>query len=413
MPPKENIATIIDIGSAETKVLLANPFSPSGVIGFACGKTEGMKKGEIVDLPKLNASVHAVIHEAEKNVGDGEIHGSYACLAISSVAVSGEQIVGYTSAKGATHKVSEEDMEAACEDAYSNTIPSEYTLVHRIKQGYVLDGEACENPKEKTCKTSLSYKMWRVCARVDYLTNLIQIPNGLSLEVKRLFLASLASDEALSDSESYDKKNRLIIDIGAGTTDYVLFQNGIVCWTGVIPVGGEHITNDISQALHTSTKIAEALKVSRASALVLPNDHNETITSMDNNAFGSDTYSQFVINYVVNLRVMELFEIIRSELPKPIVIELVKLTGGTSQLNRIGEVAAKIFNTKVVTDAPNCVFPDMPEKFAKECRDPKYSTVLGTFSLLSKGLSKKNTTKAREKRASGMLDKIFSIFSKR
>ncbi len=407
MPTQEDIATIIDIGSAETKVLLANPFS-TRVIGFACGKTEGMKKGEIVDLPKLNASVHEVIQKAEAISGDGGVHGSYACLTISSVAVLGEQISGYTSVKDPSHKVGENDMRAAREDAYSNPAPQGYALVHRIRQEYSLDDQKCENPEGKICNTSLSYSMWRICAKRDYLGNLLQIPNGLSLEVKRLFLASLASDAALSDSDSYDKKNRLVIDIGAGTTDYIFYQNGVVCATGVIPVGGEHITNDISVKLQTSPKTAERLKISHACACVHPSAAHETIKPLDNDALASDTYSQYVIDYVVNLRVLELFSLVKDELPRPAMIDVVKLTGGTSLLKEIGNAAAQIFGTDVVQDAPNCVFPDMPGNFAAECRDPKYSTVLGAFLLLSKELRRSST-----QRKDGSLSGLIKIFSRK
>ncbi len=395
------MVVVIDIGSAETKVLLADPFS-SRIAGVACGKTEGMEKGEIVDLKKLNSSVHKVIRAAEENSGNGEFRGRYACLTISSVAVSGAQIKGCTSVKNDSRRVSREDMETAREDACSNSLPAGSVLVHRLKQGYVLDNEACANPEDKISKTGqLLYNMWRICAGRSYLEELVQIPNNFSLEVKWLYCASLAADEALSDVAA-GNKNRLVIDIGAGTTDYALFQDGVLSCTGVIPVGGGHITNDIAWAFQTNTKIAEGLKISHASARVGGNDHNKTISLLDNDG----NYSQFIINFVVNQRVSELFELVKKELPAQAKLEIVKLTGGTSKLREIGDVAAEIFGARVKIDAPHFVFSSAPENFAGVCEDPKYSAMIGAYLWLVKSFSKKSPAR----RLGGVLGVLQRIF---
>ncbi len=414
MPTKNNIAAIIDIGSAETKVILADPIAGT-IFGVAVGKTSGMQKGEIGNLKDLNSSVHDVIRAAEESTEGLEIRGNYACLTISSVDVAGTQIRGYTSVKDDRGKVSKGDMEAAREDAYSNSLPPETALVHCVKQDYVIDGkDSCENPEGKVGRR-ISYGMWRVCAGTKYLTELVQIPNAFSLKVERIFLAALAADKALSDSVFADK-NRLVIDIGAGTTDYALFQENILTKTGVVPVGGEHITNDIAQAIRAGNRVAERLKISHASALVRENDASETIMMVEEtqkNSFGGDkSYSKFVINFVVNLRVEELFELIKKELPAGTTIDVVKLVGGSSRLKEIDVVSEKIFSAQSSVELPNFSFVSVPEKFTEMLSDPKFSAAVGALALLVKGASTKGsgTTTSRERPFFGAFKKLF--FSK-
>ena len=397
---EDNIVAFIDIGSAETKVFIAEIFPQINIVGVSSGKTDGMSKGEIVNLAALKESVHTVIRDAEEIAG-AATQIRRACLAISSMDVGGMQVSGLTSVKSDDAAVSREDMHAARVDAYCRKCPAGRTIVHRLKQSFVLDSAVMENPEGRRGE-KLAYDMWLVDAETKYLTELIQIPNNYGMRVEELFLASLASAAAVSTGSENDK-NRLVIDIGAGTTDYILYQNGIVRKTGVVPVGGAHITNDISSAMRTSTDRAEWLKKEAGRAFLKDEDINSEIAIMPTEsdlAEFTEKVSRYKLNYVISMRVFETFELVKKALGEDANISGVHLTGGTSKLKGIAYVAAEVFNCEVVSAEPNCAF-------ARTFSDPKFSTVVGMADLL-----RRRRNEAAQSRANNTLRaRIAALFT--
>lgn len=376
---KNSIVALIDIGSAEIKVAIVRVHPDIHIISVSSSETKGLTCGEITDLTELKESVHTALSEAEKRA---ELSGGVvrrACLSISGMALSGTQMSGYSGIESNDNCVSAEDMENARLNAYTKKIPDDEVIVHRIKQNFWLDGNAVENPEGRHGK-QLAYSMWVVKAKTNYLSELIQIPNQYGMRVEGIFTASLASATSVSHNNNSDK-NRLVIDIGAGTTDYILYKNGMVEMTGVIPVGGRHITNDIANALQISEKNAEDAKLRFARATLSDEDLDATFSLTEEEidpmlAEISERYSVFNLNFVTALRVKEIFSLICQKTGKD--IQTLQLTGGSSDLRDIGIVAASVFGLQDVWLAK-------PKRdYAGNYADPKYSTLVGMAELMSR-----------------------------
>lgn len=374
---QDNILAVIDIGSAETKVFIVDLAPQLKICGAFSAKTEGMRKGEIINLGELAESVQSVILEAERQAGAaGRIRS--ACLAVSGAAVGGFPVSGLTSVKSGV--VRPEDKAAARDDAFSvclHRVPENRHMVQRVRRRYLLDRRELEEPLGLSGR-ELTYDMWVIDADDAYLTELYQIPNRFGMEVKGLFPASLASAESVRSFSEMDK-NRLVIDIGAGTSDFALFRDGAVVCTGVIPVGGDHVTNDISYGLRIRATDAERLKLRYGNAFARDESISEKIdldSFEDEMKEFSEHVSLYKMELITETRLRELFAIIAKKVNAEGVFSgTVFLTGGTSQMKGLGRLASAVFgNAEVRLGEPN-------QGFAREYSDPKYATAVGLAKL--------------------------------
>lgn len=376
---QKNIVALVDIGSAETKVLLVEVLPQIEIVCVHTAPTEGLEKGEITDILRLMECVHRAILDAEKKC-DPPVSARRACLSLSGMNLTGTQVKGTTCCEAENEVVGENDIEIARGNAYSKRVPAGKVIVHRIRQSFTLDGKFTDNPEGRIGR-ELAYNMWVVSADKTYLKELIQIPNQYGLRVEEVFAASLASAAAVATRSEEADKNRLVIDIGAGTTDYILYQDGMVRLTGVIPVGGRHLTNDISCALCISEKDAEDAKIKFARAVVTEADVEATFGLSDEPVDSmlydlSNRLSVFKLNFVTGLRVREIFELVREKVGSEAFLGTVQITGGTSQLPEIERVAAEIFGVETTVSVPERAFAK------KICTEPKFSTVVGMAELL-------------------------------
>lgn len=399
---QNKIAAIIDIGTAETKVFVVDLVPQLKIIGSFSTQTKGMRKGGIVNLSALKESVHVALQEAERLAGiAGRIRS--ACLAVSGVGVHGFPIRGMTSVKSGI--VSQKDKEAARDDAISASlfhVPENRRTICRLHRRYLLDDREIEDPAGVK-GSGLVYDMWVVDADETYLSELIQIPNRYGMTVRGIFPASLASAEAVRSFSEMDK-NRLVIDIGAGTTDFVLFDNGAPVLTGVIPVGGNHITNDIAYGLKISEERAEHIKIKYGHAFIRNTPEfvlkKIDIDSVDDEEIKglSSSISNYKMEVITECRLRELFEIISKKISADIDFSgTVFLTGGTAQMPGICALAKAIFHHagEVRVGEPTQGFAN------KGYAEPKFATVVGLAKLYRDEIfeEQKNAAAARGVRA--------------
>lgn len=397
----DNILAVIDIGSAETKVFIVDLAPKLKIVGGFSAPTQGMRKGEIVNLGELKSSVQAVLRTAEEQTGIvGYVRN--ACLAVSGTAVGGFSVAGFTSVKSGV--VSGEDKISAENDALESCLKrlaDDRHVVLRRRRRYLLDGDESDEPLG-LAGHSLSCEMWITDVADRYLTELYQIPNRYGMTVRGLFPASVASAQSVRTHSEMDK-NRLVIDIGAGTSDYALFRNGRLVLTGVIPVGGAHVTNDISHGLQIRTEDAERLKIRYGKAVARDADALCEI-DLDDDSLDADLkdFAQHVSLYkmelVTELRLRELFKLIAKKInTEEVFTGTVFLTGGTSKLREIGDLASAVFGNSEVRLA------DPAESFALSYSDPKYATVVGLVSLFREEL-------ARSRGSAGVAGRIRRFF---
>jgi cell division protein FtsA len=233
---------------------------------------------------------------------------------------------------------------------------------------------------------------------------MIHVIRGCNLEVRELVLSSLASGHMVTSAE--ERQNGVLaIDIGAGTTDYVLYRDGVPHTTGVVAIGGTHLTNDLSIGLRLTEGQADKLKLRFGRALVQARDKADKVWLDGNFAIGDRQFPRLAIEQITAARTWELLEVVKKRLDHAFSPETcaagVVLTGGTAKLPGIVECAAKLFGTPAHLG-------EAPDWIAENLREPGYHTALG---LLYYGVTAQTENAASTRRRGGFLQSVGRIFA--
>jgi cell division protein FtsA len=271
----------------------------------------------------------------------------------------------------ADNLVSSDDIEQVMALAKGKELPRDRTIIHHIRRPFRLDGRLVDDPEHLEGER-LDVSYWTVHGNAARVADQIHIVNGFTLKVQDLILSSLASGAIVATDE--DRANGvLVIDIGRGTTDWALYQDGYCHMTGALPVGGEHITNDLSVGLRLTASQAESIKL-RYGRATIQASRGERVWLNGDFAIGDKMISRIAIDQIVSARVEEIFQVVRKsvgELVRPENLRAgVIVTGGTARLPQVDETAAAVFELPARVG-------EMPPWVKDELRDPSFATVLG------------------------------------
>jgi cell division protein FtsA len=214
---------------------------------------------------------------------------------------------------------------------------------------------------------------WSVTGDESRIADQLRIFNGFGIQVEDMIISSIASGSMVAD-EGEKNAGVLVLDIGCGTTDFVVYKDGHIVQTGVIPVGGDHLTNDLSIGLRVNRKHAEYLKTNYGKAMVDKADRNEKVWLIGDFTIGDRNLPRNSIYQILQARVEELFKIVRKAVGKRCNPDFLAagavLTGGTSQLPLIAEAGSEQLAIPVRVG-------ENPEWVRDDLRGPAYSTALG------------------------------------
>jgi cell division protein FtsA len=396
---KSRIIGAIEIGTAKVAVLIGEITDNRSlsIVGMGQCSSRGVIKGEVVDFKAASDCAHAAILEAENRAGV-RIEGVY--LAQSGGHLRGFKHEATVTVSAADNRVDYEDVERVKNLAKEKQIPPERTIIHHIRRPFHLDGRLERNPVHLEGRR-LDVGYWTVHGHASKVSDHIHVINGFSLHVDDIILSSLASGVMVTSQEER-QHGVLVLDIGQGTTDFALYQEGHCYVAGVIPVGGDHLTNDLSIGLRLTASQAETLKLRFGSGVLQCRDRSERVWLNGDLSIGDRQVSLFSIERILALRVTELFEVVRKALGANFIPENlgagVVLAGGTSRLPMIDSAAQDVFKVAVrVGENPGWVH--------EELKQPEYATVLG---LLNYGLNFQGENDPEPVRKNGLLG-IFKI----
>ena len=375
----------VEIGTSKVVVLIGEIVNEKtlNIVGMGVSSSRGVKKGEIIDFNAASDCTHAAIMAAEESAGV-RVEAVY-------LAQSGRHLDTFyndaeVTVKSSDNIVHRSDIRRLLAEAKSKQMAEDRAIIHHIRSGFHLDGEPVDDPEHmEGHKLNVGY--WNIHGSVKKMSDSIHIINGFGLHVEDLIVSSLASGKMVTTEEER-KSGVLVIDIGSGSTDFVIFKNGYVAFSGVIAVGGDHITNDLSIGLRTNAKLAEMLKVKNGKATLEPKSKNDKVMLIGDLTIGDRSISRAGVCQIINARVDELFKLIRRDNHvAPYFsnreISSVVLTGGSSQLKDIDRLGEKVFGIPVAQGAN-------PSWVASDLAGPEFSTALG---LLYFGFSYKDDTR--------------------
>ena len=371
MARKDELIVGLDIGTTKICAIVAEQ-TESGidVVGIGTHPSRGLRKGVVVDIDATVASIKQAVEEAEL-MADCEITSVYAGIAGGHIRAFNSH--GVVAVKD--REVRESDVKRVIDAAKAVAIPMDREVIHVIPQEFIIDDQDGIREPLGMSGVRLEAKIHIVTAAVTSAQNIVKCCNKAGLNVIDIVLEPLASAQAvLSDDER--ELGVCMIDIGGGTTDIAVFQDGSIKETAVLGLGGYHLTNDIAVGLRTPFDEAERIKkkFGLASARYLAGDDVISVPSVGGRR--PREVSRKILCEVVEPRVEEILslargEVMRSGLEDKIPSGIV-LTGGASALGGLSELAEEIFEAPV-----RCGVPSHIGGLQDVVRSPMYSTGVG------------------------------------
>src|SRR5712664_3266146 len=244
------------------------------IVGLGQARSRGVRKGEIADAPAAEEDVRHAIVEAEQ-MADVEIRSVY--LGVTGGHVRGFNNRGVHPVVSADREISEDDVQDVIKNAKTINLPAQNHVVHAIRQHFFVDGQDGITNPVGMLGARVEVDVHVVHGNLNRLQNAIRTVKGLQLEVDDIVFNGLASSLALLSNEQKELGS-LIIDIGGGTTEYVVCADGIVKHTGLLAVGGDHVSNDLAYGLKVPLGRAEQLKIEHGAAIADDSVKGQTLT---------------------------------------------------------------------------------------------------------------------------------------
>lgn len=366
----------IDIGTTKICTIVGEVREDDTyIVGIGVEPAQGMKKGMVTDVNALSASISSSVHKAERSSGY-EIGRAF--VSVSATHVQSMNSTGMAATPG-NRPIEMSDLVQAMENARAVVLPHGREILHVIPRRYNLDQqEGVRNPVGMY-GYRLEMEAHVITAAAISLENLERAVEAAGVYVDRFILNPLASgDVVLTNTER--ESGVMVVDIGGGTTDIAIFIEGTVWHTGVIAVGGYHVSNDIAHVLSLPYELAEAVKLQFGHA------DPRAIQPMEMfpvQPFGEEHVSQVKrsdLVDIINARVTELFELIQAEVRRSgydgLLPAGVVLTGGASLLPGMKAVANRVLQMPARLAQPEAI-----TGMAEPLRNPAYSTSVGLLRL--------------------------------
>jgi cell division protein FtsA len=400
-----NLIVGLDIGTSKVVAIVAeiNDENEIEIIGLGSCRSRGLKKGVVVNIESTVQTIRSAIQEAELMAGCN-IHAVFTGIAGNHIrSLNSHGIVAIRD-----NEVTAGDIERVIDAAKAVAIPADQKILHIIPRDFIIDGQ--EGIKEPIGMSGvrLEAKVHIVTGAVSAAQNIIKCVRRCGLEADDIVLEQLASSYSVLTEDEKDL-GVCLVDIGGGTTDLAVFTNGAISHTSVIPIAGDHVTNDIAVALRTPTQNAEEIKVRHACALAQLANSDETVEVPSVGNRPLRRMSRQTLAEVVEPRYVELFSLVQAELrrsgyERQIVAGIV-LTGGSSNMQGVVELAEEVFHMPVRVGTPQYV-----SGLVELVRNPIYATGVGLL-LYGRGRQQDgDRTRRLDAGASGVWNRMKSWF---
>jgi cell division protein FtsA len=417
MEPSE-IVVGLDIGTTKIVAIVGrrNEFGKIEILGMGKSESFGVARGVVQNIDQTVQSIRTAVAEAEAKSGVD--------IKVVNVGIAGQHIKslqhrGIKTRSSVEEEISQKDIDSLIDDMFKLVMLPGEEIIHVLPQEYIIDNEqGIKNPIGMS-GIRLEANFHIITGQIAAARNIYKCVHKANLEVSELTLEPLASaDAVLSDEEK--EAGVVLVDIGGGTTDVAIFQDGIIRHTAVIPFGGNVITEDIKEGCTIIKSQAELLKIKFGSALASENQENEIVSIPGLRGRAHKEISVRNLSAIIQARMEEIvehvyYEIKNSGYEKKLIAGIV-ITGGGAQLKHVTQLVEYITGMDTRVGYPN-------EHLAKGNEDvtsPLFATSVG---LVMKGVqmiekySQKpvaettTTIKGHSKeKSTGFFDKIKKFF---
>lgn len=383
---KKDFVVGLDIGTTKIccivgEVTEGGPNPSIDIVGIGTAPSSGLRKGVVVNIDATVESITKAVEEAELMAG----------LEISSVytGIAGGHIKSFNSTGIVAIKdkeVTEQDVQRVIDGAKAVAIPLDREVIHIIPQEYMINGQDGIRDPIGMSGVRLEAKVHIVTGAVSSAQNIIKCANKSGLNVAEICLEPIASAEAVLSNDEKEL-GVVLVDIGGGTSDIAIFKDGAIVHTGVLAIGGNHITNDISVGLRTPQNEAEAIKIAHGCAMASMIGADESIEVPGVGGRKARVVPRRLLAEIIEPRVEEIFSLIHREVIKSGFHNAIAggyvITGGSTLLEGMPELAEMIFEMPVKRGLPQNM-----GGLRDVVNSPKFATGVGLLKFGARNLQR-------------------------
>ncbi|HTR42821.1 MAG TPA: cell division protein FtsA [Pseudomonadales bacterium] len=391
----------LEIGTSKVCAVVGevNSEGALNIIGLGQSRSRGVRKGEITDTAQAEEDVRNAIVEAEQ-MADVEIRSVF--LGVTGGHIRGFNNRGVHPVVSADREISDEDVQDVIKNAKAINLPTENSVVHAIRQHFFVDGQDGVTNPVGMLGSRLEVDVHVVHGMTNRLQNSIRVVKGLQLEVEDIVFNGLASSLSLLTGEQKEL-GALVIDIGGGTTDFVVYVDGVVKHAGVLAVGGDHVSNDLAFGLKVPLSRAEKLKLEHGSALLDPECKGQTVTITNELGLVLKVVNVEHLRQIMSLRLEEIFSLIAQDLEQVGLADYLRagvfLCGGGARIPHVVRLAEHVLQMPVSTGQTQSI-----SGLKSALDQPEFVTAIG--------LAKFGTFKNRKREGRSLAAGIKNIFGR-
>jgi cell division protein FtsA len=364
----------LDVGTTKICCVIAE-WSPVGhldIVGVGVSPSRGLRKGVVVNIDSTVESIKQAVGEAEEMAG---VEIASVIAGVAGGHIRGINSRGVVAVSGKHREVSQADIDRALDAARAINLPQDREIIHVLPQTFIVDDQDGVKEPLGMSGVRLEVEVHLVTGATTSVRNVIRSVNRAGLQVQDIVLEPLASAEAVISPEEKEL-GVLLIDLGGGTTDVALFRDGAVWYTGILPIGGDHISNDIAVGLRTPTAEAEELKKRHGCALTALVREDETVEVPSVGGRKPRQLSRQILSEIIQPRVEEIFTLAARDLARAgldnVAAAGVVVTGGTALLHGVPELAEQVFDVPVRRGVPAGL-----SGLSDVVQSPVYATAVG------------------------------------
>ncbi|GBG15371.1 cell division protein FtsA [Novimethylophilus kurashikiensis] len=368
----KNLIVGLDIGTSKI-VAIVGEMQEEGdikIIGLGQHPSRGLKRGVVVNIDSTVAAIQRALEEAEL-MADCKIASVYTGIAGSHI----KSINSHGVVKIKDGEVMQMDVDRVIEMAQAVSLPNDQQILHILTQEFIIDGQEDVREPLGMSGMKLEVKVHIVTGAVAAAQNIVKCVKRCGLEVNDLVLQPLASSMAVL-TEDEKELGVCLVDIGGGTTDIAVFKQGAIRHTGVIPIAGDQITNDIAVAFRTPTQYAEEIKIAHGCALQQLADPREIVEVPGVDGREPRQLSHQTLVEVIEARVEEIYTMVQAELRRSGFEEMIAsgvvITGGSAIMRGMVELGEEILHMPVRLGLPGKV-----GGLTEVVSNPRFSTGVG------------------------------------
>ena len=364
----------LEIGTSKVCAIVGemNGEGALNIVGVGHSRSRGVQKGEIVDPRLVEEDVRHAIVEAEQNA-DVEIRSVY--LGVSGGHIRGFNNRGMHPVVSADREISSDDVSDVVKNAKAINLPQDHTVLHAIRQHFLVDGQDGVKDPVGMLGARLEVDVHVMHGHLNRLQNAIRVVKGIQLEVEEVVFTGLAASLAVL-SPAQKELGALVIDIGAGTTNYVVYHGGVIKHSGVLAVGGDHVTNDLAFGLKVPQGRAEQLKIENGHALMDESVAGQKMDIKSELGLPLNSINLGHLRRIMALRLDEIFQLIAQDVAQADLLEYLRagifLSGGCARITGMAELAEQVLGLPVVVGKTTCI-----SGLKSTLDQPEFATAIG------------------------------------